>query len=148
MAINIRNKGAGAEREIATILNGIIFTVLKKLEFPNERINKFPFVERRQNQSASGGSDLCNTFGLSIEVKRQEALAINTWWKQCTTSAMQTNEHPVLIYRQNKTPWKVQTLVWLSLPNQRQYQVIATMSLESFTGWFENWVLTSIHDPD
>ena len=42
-----------------------------------------------------------------MEVKRQEQLAINTWWAQCVKSAIDLDKFPVLMYRQNSKKWKV-----------------------------------------
>src|SRR5690606_29227473 len=47
------------------------------------------------------GSDLTNPFHLAVEVKRQEGLSINTWWKQCCTAAVADGAVPVLLFRQN-----------------------------------------------
>ena len=100
MGINIRIKGAAGEREIIEALN----TILAELH----ENKPFPTVQRNQNQSAVGGADLINTFQLVIEVKRQEQLAVETWWKQCVTSANRIpGGTPVLVYRQNRQPWRV-----------------------------------------
>lgn len=101
--INIRAKGQNGEREIAQMLNDIYAIVYAKLglELPEKDI-----AQRRQNQSAVGGSDLDNTCGFSIEIKRQEQLAINTWWTQCLVSAKEDKKMPVLLYRQSRKQWK------------------------------------------
>lgn len=103
--INIRAKGANGEREVATLMNAIIESVCKEegLHLPPK-----PLIQRNQNQSAVGGSDLTNPFGYAIEVKRQEALSINTWWKQCEVAAAEFGGTPVVIYRQNGSrSWNV-----------------------------------------
>ena len=102
--VNIRTKGQNGEREIADALNGIIYLVHQQagMPFPPK-----PIVQRNQNQSAVGGADLTGTGKYVIEVKRHENLAINTWWKQCETSAKELNGIPVLIYRQSRQPWTV-----------------------------------------
>ena len=76
MGINIRQKGQEGEREIQRVLEPVVRKVLERngIPLPDKAI-----IRRNQNQSAVGGSDLSNTFGLAIEVKRQEALSINTW---------------------------------------------------------------------
>lgn len=104
MGINIRTKGANGEREVATAMNGIIETVLKAHNIP---LPPKPVIQRNQNQSAVGGSDLTNPFGLAIEVKRQEQLSINTWWTQCLNAAAVHSEIPVLVYRKNSQKWSV-----------------------------------------
>lgn len=103
MGINIRAKGQNGEREIANDLNEIICSIHKRIGIP---IPEKPLVQRNQNQSAVGGCDLSGTFGLAIEVKRQEQLAINTWWDQCEKSANELGQTPVLLFRQNGKKWR------------------------------------------
>lgn len=104
MGINIRQKGATAERELATELNTQINVVRMQLGLA---VLTEPVVQRNQNQSAVGGCDLVGTFGYAIEVKRQEQLSIGTWWAQCVKSAEFLDEAPVLIFRQSKQKWRV-----------------------------------------
>jgi len=146
MGINIRQKGAEAEREIARALNAIITSVLRErgLPIPND-----PIAQRNQNQTAVGGNDLSNVFGLSIEVKRQEALSVNSWWQQCTVDAERNGEFPVLLYRQNRKGWKCVMLVSLMLPplagagDAAQY-TRAELSWEDFQIWFREWVMRKV----
>lgn len=141
--INIRAKGQDGEREVADELNYIINRILKEAGQP---IPGTPIVQRNQNQSAVGGNDLSNTFGLSIEVKRQEQLSIGTWWRQCVKAAEQNSEHPVLLYRQNRKPWKCVTWVHLPVPaaggngGATMTHVVAEINWEQFKHWFETWV--------
>lgn len=137
MAIQ-KSKGDGGEREICKMLNDIILPLLDKhgIERPDVDV-----VQRNKNQAAVGGNDLTNTFGLSIEVKRQEQLNINTWWNQCTEAAKRNNEHPVLLYRQNKRKWKCVTYLLAELPGELSFvQVRGEMSEDDFKAWFRNWV--------
>jgi hypothetical protein len=112
-SINIRQKGANAERDIADDLNFIINDVRSAMGLP--ALAK-PMVQRNQNQSAVGGKDLTGTFGLAIEVKRQEQLSINTWWAQCLASAKELNEIPVLLFKQSRQKWRCIMPVALALP--------------------------------
>lgn len=137
MGINIRQKGQEGEREIQRALEPLVRKVLKAGGYP---IPGKPIIQRNQNQSAVGGSDLSNTFGLCIEVKRQEALSINTWWAQCIAAARENNEHPVLLYRQNGKKWRCVTLVWLYLPSGAWRQARAEFDMDTFLAWFEEWV--------
>lgn len=150
MAINIRAKGANGEREVANTLNNIIVRVMTAQGWPEEEIQKAAkCVQRNQNQSAVGGNDLTNVFGLSIEVKRQETLSINTWWRQCIASALRNKEIPVLIYRQNHQAWNVVMYLQNPLPTVQNVPgealyASSTMRAEidwpSFQSWFERWV--------
>lgn len=142
MPINIRQKGAEGEREVARTLNHIINRTLEKLGLPQTAVDA---VQRNQNQSAVGGNDLSGTFGISIEVKRQEALSVNTWWKQCCDAAARNHEVPVLIYRQNRKSWHVVLMTDAMLPGQGGSHaaclpVRSTISWEDFQVWFGHWV--------
>lgn len=138
MSINIRQKGQEGEREIARLLEPIIRRLMTAGGYP---MSDKPIVQRNQNQSAVGGSDLSNTFGLAIEVKRQEQLAVNTWWKQCETAADDNGEWPVLLYRQNGKKWRAMTKVDVPLPGQAAHVTLrATLELDEFLHWFELWV--------
>lgn len=142
MGIDIRQKGAGAEREIADDLNLIVYSLYKDLGLAWGK----PVVQRNQNQSAVGGKDLVGTFGLAIEVKRQEALSINTWWKQCAASAHELGEVPVLLFRQNKQKWRCILLVDLPLPGAHHafMKARAEIDYDSFKSFFRTWAQKQI----
>lgn len=141
MGINIRQKGANGEREIYNTLNPIIQSVMKDMGFPDEQVIKAAnCVQRNQNQTAVGGNDLVNCFGLSIEVKRQEQLSVNTWWVQCRAAAERNSEIPVLIYRQNHKSWRVVTYGFLPLPDNKQIRIRAEFCWEEFLMWFTQHV--------
>jgi len=140
MGINIRTKGQSAEREIATMLNEIVCDVRKQLSMLELEPRDFPF-QRNQNQSAVGGDDLTNPFGLSIEVKRQEQLSINSWWKQTVASAARTDGRPILMYRQNRKQWKV-ILDVCCFVNTDEFSLVdmrAEVSIDDFKKWFREY---------
>lgn len=108
MALHGLNKGKQGEREVANALNGVVRAVLERNGYNDETIERLErAVQRNQNQSAVGGRDLVGTFGFAVEVKRQEALAVDTWWRQCVAQAERVGEVPVLVYRQNRKAWRV-----------------------------------------
>jgi hypothetical protein len=148
MVLNARTKGANGEREIADMLNFIIYKTMKDLGYPEQDCLKaMTTVQRNQNQSAVGGNDLTNVLGLSVEVKRQETLSVPAWWRQTVAAAERNKEVPVLIYRQNRKPWHVRTLVWVQVPGPvcfGQVQVVGEMDIDSFKGWFGEWVKQSL----
>lgn len=138
MGINVRTKGQTGEREVAQALNSIVRAVLTARGLPPPPVDP---IQRNQNQSAVGGGDLSNTFGLSIEIKRQEALSVNTWWAQCVAAAERNNEIPVLVYRINKGKWQVVLMVELPLwsapgENKTHTVVRATIGWQEFLQWF------------
>ena len=137
MGINVRTKGAGGERQIADDLNLVINMARLKLGLP---VPATPTVQRNQQQSAVGGCDLIGTFGLAIEVKRQENLSIGSWWKQCVASATTLGEIPVLLFRQNNLKWRC--IVWTQLelparpPSARFALVRSEISYDDFKAYF------------
>lgn len=142
--VNVRTKGQTGEREVCGILNSIVKEVrISEGYAPLEPRDEL--FQRNQNQSAVGGSDLTNPLGLEIEVKRQEALSLNTWWKQTTESANRTGGIPILIYKQNRKKWRIQMLVDvpLQMPNSTHHVTLqglrAEMDLESFQRWFRTY---------
>lgn len=145
VGINIRQKGAEGERQVIKMLTPIIQDVMREMEFPEDKVTAaLKMVQRNQNQSAVGGNDLSNTFGLSIEVKRQEQLAINTWWAQCEAAANRNNELPVLIFKQNNKPWRFITLGFLHCPAEKgswtSVRARVEFNEETFKAWFRAWV--------
>lgn len=147
MSINIRTKGASGERQIATMLNAIVVQVATAMGFDQAQVEAAAkCIQRNQNQSAVGGCDLTNVFGMAVEVKRQEQLSVGTWWKQCVAAAERNQELPVLIYRQNRKAWHIRTYAWLPLPGaepgswSRQQMIVAEFDEATFKSWFANWV--------
>lgn len=88
--MNIRQKGQNGEREAAEILG--------------KMLGRDDLV-RNLEQTRSGGGDITGIDGITVEVKRQEALAINTWWRQVCVAADRDGTVPVLMYRKNRSPW-------------------------------------------
>lgn len=142
-SINIRQKGADGERQVAKLLNAIIHAVVVELGYPaDQQAKALSMVQRNQNQSAVGGKDLVNTMGLSFEVKRQEQLSVNTWWRQCTEAAARNGEHPVLIWRQNRErKWRIRTIGWVALSNPQRFKSMPVeLTEDDFKSWFREWV--------
>jgi len=143
--IHIVNKGKSGEREVADAMNYCVYLAMTELGYPKEEcLIGMKTIQRNQIQTAIGGSDLIGCYGLSIEVKRQETLNVNTWWKQCQVSALRDNAIPVLIYRQNNKPWRVKTYTSMPLPNGHQMQTLAEIDWDTFRIWFTNWVKASL----
>lgn len=145
--LNVRTKGQEGEREIARKLNAIVEEVRADLllsPLPE------PAFQRNQNQTAVGGDDLSNGFGLSIEVKRQEALSVGAWWRQCCESAVRNNMVPILMFRQNRKPWRV--IMYGSYPlvdnTGPVLRLRSEITLEGFLDWFERYVRSYYSEPD
>lgn len=103
--VNGRAKGASAERELAELLTGWAATAGVKLE-----------LKRNLEQVRGGGHDLVGLeqYGLAVEVKRVEQLALSTWWGQAVRQAEKVGCLPVLAWRQNRKPWRfrIRGYVW------------------------------------
>ena len=84
-----RNKGAAAERELATMLSD-------ELGFA---------VKRKLGQARDGGDDI-QIGKYRIEVKRREALRLDEWCKQ-VEAASGAGDVPCVAYRRNGQPWRV-----------------------------------------
>lgn len=141
MSINIRTKGASAEREIYNLLNPIVIRIHNDCGHP---LSSIDLIQRNSNQSAVGGNDLINTYGLSMEIKRQETLSINTWWAQCLKAANELNQHPVLLYRQNRKPWTCMTYGYLEISKGKFMKRRVSIDQPTFLIWFESWVKACI----
>ena len=87
MSKSQRDKGANAEREVVGIL-------------------KDYGINARRGQVFNGEPDIVTDTNLHIEVKRQETLRINDWWKQ-SESASDQDEIPTVIFRRSREPWKI-----------------------------------------
>lgn len=137
MALHAQNKGKTGEREVAKALNAIIDRVRDELGLSALEV---PQVQRNQNQSAVGGADLVGTLWLAIEIKRQEQLSINTWWKQAEESArvLGAEYKPVLIFKQNRKPWRV--ILDAELPMKTfpyTWNTRSEITWEAFLDYFE-----------
>lgn len=145
--IDVKTKGSTGEREIATLLNVCVRKCRVSAGLPPFKKEDEPF-QRNQNQSAVGGDDLTNPFKLSIEVKRQERLALPQWWKQTVESAKRTDGVPILIYRQNNKQWKVIMECYLPSPWQKSAWIDlkppVEVSIEIFLDWFSKYYLAAI----
>ena len=128
-----QNKGKRGEREI----KDNFVDLMQKVEATKQLKGVSEFVKRNTTQSDRGGDDIVGIPLLSIEVKRQEALALNTWWKQAEQQGFKLKLQPVLIYRQNRKAWRVQTYTFLFNPAVASTKwVRADMELDSFLAWY------------
>lgn len=98
--MNAREKGKRGERQVASWLNDFFAENLPHIQQP--------VFKRNLQQSMEGGHDLLNDLGLAVEVKRQETLHVEQWWKQCIDQANRLQGSPVLIWRRNgERKWNV-----------------------------------------
>jgi hypothetical protein len=145
--IHALNKGKNGEREVANTLNGILILTMREMgRSENDILRYSRVIQRNQNQSAVGGNDLVNVFGLSIEVKRQELLSVESWWTQTLAGAARNNEWPVLLYRQNNKKWRCMTYGYLHdghpqhAPDKRRVEI----NWIDFLEWFKSWIIVKL----
>ncbi len=141
MSINIRKKGACGERDICNILNELVDLVREEIFELRPLEKDCRKFQRNQNQSAVGGSDISNDLGLSIEVKRQETLSLNTWWKQTLDSAEKEGGLPILFCRKSRQPWRVFMLQNLRVVHDvtMSEPVRVEISISDFKKWFYDY---------
>jgi len=139
--INVKTKGASAEREIINLFVGTLVLIENDLKQQGYNVpTHSDKIQRNSLQFAKGGADLHGLPYISVEIKRQETLNINTWWNQCEEQAQRTRTIPVLIYKQSRKEWKVISWVKLSdggTPEVAQW-VRAEYSFKSFIAWYKN----------
>lgn len=99
MTLNARTKGQDGEREVIKLLLPIVREVLG----PNASMS------RNLEQYQKGGHDIVGIPWLAIEVKRQEELMIEDWWRQTLRQTSGPEVVPLLIFRQNRKRWRVMT---------------------------------------
>ncbi len=63
-------------------------------------------IDRNLTQTRDGGYDTM-VGKWCVEVKRQETLKVRQWWAQTVHTASQYGVYPMLIFRQNRSPWRV-----------------------------------------
>lgn len=126
MSLMAKNKGKRAERQAADLL----YTKAQEVaqSFGKQAIK----VERNLNQTREGGYDLTGTLHFAVEVKHHETLNLNAWWNQTYAQATAANKEPVLIYRSNNKPWRVQMFM-THVVGLAKIKVRADISIEAFT---------------
>lgn len=105
MSINSRNKGASAEREIATI----IFNSLGvKLHRNLEQYQSGGFDLSVDSGQDGPVTDYINSYAIEIKrYKQATAAKINAWFAQAVRQAKDVNKRPLLIYREDRQGWRV-----------------------------------------
>lgn len=136
-------KGATGELEIVKMLNPIVHNVRRQFGHSEKDItNPHVQVMRNYSQSALGGNDIVNAWGLSIEVKRQQVVSVDRWWRQSVKAAEPLGLIPVLMYRRNSERWHV--VMNVHLPGNSEEVVRAEILPGDFLVWFEQLVISRI----
>lgn len=98
-----RNKGQRGEREAIAIIQEWVNNAYAPHHRP-------PTLTRNLDQTRDGGNDMKGLEWLSLEIKRQEKPNLKAWWKQ-TIAQTKPGQLPFLMYRCNRQPWRVMTMV-------------------------------------
>lgn len=138
--INVRQKGANAERDIIKLLQPALERVYQQLaaDYPHlaDLVGTAPRLQRNALQADGGGSDIAGLEWLALEVKCQETLAVPAWWRQCTEQAGK-RQTPVLAYRRNGAPWRIRMQVRMDVVRYRPaWEPIVEMSWDAFVAYF------------
>ena len=142
--INIRTKGQNGEREAARLLQEFAGPVAAHCGVP------VPKFERNILQSRQGGYDLVGVDWLALEVKRQELEYNPAWWDQVRRAAGPGQE-PVLMWRQNRRPWRFKLTLW-SQVGRKKVPIEAVLDETNFKSWFQfrlfaEWTRATEHNP-
>lgn len=125
MAANPRTKGKRAEYAARDILQVISNEAA-------EELNVEPIkIDRNLTQTRGGGYDLIGTFACAVEIKHHENLQLNQWWDQAVRQAQPQGMIPVLMYKQNNKPWRVQINL-IHVVNDIHIRVRSDITLEAF----------------
>ena len=117
-----KTKGANGEREI--------------LKWFMDNFS-LPKLKRNLEQTRNGGADCLDIPGIALEVKRQEALSLPSWWQQTKRQAIISKRFPVLAYRQNRKRWVFCLPASLITPHSWGY---ISLSDTEFKVWFKNYL--------
>lgn len=120
---NARTKGRNGEREAR-------FWLAKAIGVDVDEI------QRNLQQTREGGADILGIDGLEIEVKRQETLVVETWWRQVQRAADRTGKLPVLMYRQNRGKWNFCLPAYLLLPGMKGKITLGESEMQV---WLRHW---------
>lgn len=97
-----------------------------------------PVLQRNVEQVRGGGFDIVGIDWLALEIKRQETAHLNAWWAQTLRQAG-PGMLPVLMWRQNRSPWafRVRMRCLCGDPNKRMgiQEITADLTLAEAHLW-------------
>lgn len=133
--LRAKMKGATGEREVLALLQPTVRKIFEERSLP------CPLLERNAMQFARGGFDIVGVDWCAIEVKRQENMQLEQWWRQACAQAR--GREPILFYRQNHRGWRVCVMARLGMWRKGIQDDEATlvhgraeMSFDEFLPWF------------
>lgn len=133
--VNIRSKGQRGEREAAEVIESWAKPVTEALGLGAVSL------ERNLQQTRAGGYDLIGLDWLALEIKRHETLSVGTWWKQALRQAGDS-QIPMLMYRQNRTPWKFRVRLisahYGPAVSTSYHGLVVDMDADNCKAWFQH----------
>lgn len=98
--INVKQKGAKAERDVIAMLQPVVNEVCGELGIE-------PMVLKRNlEQTRGGGYDIVGVDWLAVEVKHQTMDRRDAWWEQ-TKKQAGVDQEPILVYKLTGNKWWV-----------------------------------------
>lgn len=133
-----RDKGKRAERQVIELLQPVVNEVFQTCG------KEPPVLKRNTLQSDGGGSDIAGLPWLAIEVKHHETLNVSAWWAQTLRQCSATQD-PVLIYRSNRTTWRVRMFGWCG-EFTCGHRAAVDIHAEDFLRWFRNRLVQRLEE--
>ena len=134
MAKAQRDKGKRGERDVINLLQphvDFIYNAMRGAQTALMASVETPELKRNQLQSDGGGNDIHGLHWLSLEVKNQQALSVESWWAQ-TLAQVKVGQVPVLMYK-HRAKWHC---VVLARVDGMADALRITMSVNEFGYWF------------
>lgn len=128
--VNVVTKGKDGEREAIKFLQPIVNEIAQEVGV------EAPALHRNQNQSALGGYDIDGLDWLALEIKRQEQLSLNAWWKQ-VNKARSGSQEAVVMFRQNRKPWRFLVEGYFYTGGDKFMKLRCELNKEDFVSWFK-----------
>lgn len=125
-----RDKGKRGEREVINQLQEILDRVRTRRGLPRM------LLERNLLQAHLGGCDMFGLEWLALEVKRQEYISVEPWWRQ-TVEQAGPKQTPVLVWRASHQPWRVRLRGVIQIFEAASMPVVMDVSWEWFLQYFE-----------
>jgi hypothetical protein len=128
-----KSKGKRGEYEGRDLVQGWLTPVYAELGLVP------PVLQRNVEQVRGGGFDIVGLDWLALEIKRQEKAQLPAWWSQ-TLRQTRPGQVPVLMWRQNRSPWafRIRVRCLCGDPDLRMgvQEITADLSLPEAHLWF------------
>ena len=124
--VNSRQKGAGGEREVCSILSKITGSV----------------VTRSLESVRAGGADITCLPNISVEVKRKKRIMpcdVRSFWTQAVNQAEKEEKKPVLFMREDRGEWQIVLALGDLITVEENNYLPVILDLDSFPIIYKRW---------